>query len=145
MQPYPHVYTVLATGEPAGSVSVTGTGLPTLATSPPREFDGPGDQWSPEGLLCAAVADCFLLTFRSIGRASKLEWLRLACRVEGTLERVQNVSKFTRFVTRATLEVSAGTDRERCKKLLEKAEAGCLIANSLLGTRALVTEIIERP
>jgi len=120
------------------------TGMPTITTAPPVEFDGPGDQWSPEVLLCAAVADCFILTFRSIARASKLEWLSLECRVEGKLERTARGVQFTHFITYADLKVSAGSEIEQTKRLLEKAEHGCLIANSLSGARTLETHIVTQ-
>lgn len=45
--------------------------------------------------------------------------------------------RFTHFVTRATLTVPAGADAERAKKLMEKAEQICLIANSLSAERHL--------
>jgi organic hydroperoxide reductase OsmC/OhrA len=141
MQAYPHVYKVSANGNPTGSVAVASAGLPTLATASPREFDGPGDQWSPEGLLCAAVADCFILTFRAVARASKLEWLQLECGVEGTLERAEGGTQFTQFFTRASLRVPTGTDIERARLLLEKAEHTCLISNSLRGKRSLETQV----
>ena len=98
--------------------------------------------WSPETLLCAAVADCFILTFRAVARASKFEWTGLSCAVEGKLERADGPTRFTGFVTRATLHVPAGTDEAKAKLLLEKAEHSCLITNSLNGTRELVTEVI---
>jgi organic hydroperoxide reductase OsmC/OhrA len=94
-------------------------------------------------MLCAALADCFVLTFRAIARASKLDWIDLDCNVEGTLERSGGVSRFTRYVTRASLRVPAGTDAARAKLLLEKAEHGCLVANSVNGTRELQAEVIE--
>ena len=59
-----------ASAAPAGSVDVTSAGLPDLATAPPVEFEGPGDAWSPETLLCAALVDCFILTFRAVARAA---------------------------------------------------------------------------
>ena len=68
MHPYPHVYTVRATADPEGDVPVDSAGLPTLTTAPPAEFDGPGDRWSPETLLVAAVADCFLLSLLGLGK-----------------------------------------------------------------------------
>ena len=57
MHPYPHHYTVHARAEATGDVDLDADRLPTLKTAPPAEFDGPGDLWSPETLLCAAVAD----------------------------------------------------------------------------------------
>jgi len=141
MHPYPHLYTVHATASPAGDVPVAATGLPTLQTAPPAEFDGPGDRWSPETLLCAAVADCFVLSFRAVARASKLDWTGLECRVEGKLDRVDGRTFFTALAVHASLNVPAGTDPERAKKLLEKAEHVCLISNSLVAERQLVPTV----
>lgn len=137
MHPYPHLYTVLATAEPTGDVPLTAAGLPAIATAPPAEFDGPGDRWSPETLLCGAVADCFLLSFRAVARASKLDWNSLDCSVDGKLERVDGRTFFTEIVVRATLRVPAGTDQDRATKLLEKAEHVCLVSNSLVAQRRL--------
>ena len=141
MQPYPHIYKVTATGAATGIVPVTALNLPTLNTAPPVEFGGPGDLWSPESLLCAAVADCFILTFRAVARASKIEWSQLSCDVSGTLERVEGESRFTKFITHVTLNVSAGIDEARCRQALEKAERGCLVANSLRAERTLEINI----
>ena len=51
--------------------------------------------------------------------------------------------RFTRFETHAKLHVPPGTDIERAKKLLEKAELTCLVANSLNGERHLTVEVVE--
>ena len=142
MHPYPHLYTVQATAEPTGDVPLTAAGLPAIATAPPAEFDGPGDRWSPETLLCGAVADCFLLSFRAVARASKLDWNSLDCSVDGKLERVDGRTFFTEIVVRATLRVPAGTDQDRATKLLEKAEHVCLVSNSLVAQRRLDPTVI---
>lgn len=143
MQPLPHVYSIAATGSAEGTVSLTAAGLPSLDSAPPAEFDGPGDQWSPESLLAAAIASCFILTFRAMARASRLPWVNLACGVEATLERVEGVTYFTRVVTRATLTVPDGTSTVLCERVLNKAEEGCLVANSLRSKRELQMEIIK--
>ena len=142
MHPFPHLYTVQASAAPSGDVPLYAAGLPAIATAPPAEFDGPGDRWSPETLLCAAVADCFLLSFRAVARASKLDWTALDCSVEGKLDRVDNRSLFTEIVVRASLRVPAGTDQARATKLLEKAEHVCLVSNSLVAQRRLEPTVI---
>ena len=142
MHPYPHRYSI--SGSASGLISLSGAGLPILTSAPPLEFDGPGDQWSPEGLLCAALADCFILTFRAIARSSKFEWQELTCRVEGVLERSDGIAQFTGFTTHALLQVAPGTDPEKARTLMEKAEKGCLIANSVRGARHLVAEVQEK-
>lgn len=142
MHPYPHQYTVHVSAEPTGDVPLNSAGLPTLATAPPVEFDGPGDRWSPETLLCGAVADCFVLSFRAVARASKLEWTALEARVEGKLDRVDGRTFFTEFVVHATLRVPAGTDHDRAAKLMAKAEHVCLVSNSLVAQRRLEPTVV---
>jgi organic hydroperoxide reductase OsmC/OhrA len=137
MHPYPHVYTVRASAAPEGDVPVDSDGLPTLQTAPPAEFDGPGDRWSPETLLCAAVADCFLLSFRGVARASKFDWISLECSAVGTLERLEGKTHFTRMAVKAKLRVPPGTDPDKAVRLMEKAEHVCLISNSLVAQRTI--------
>ena len=141
MHPYPHTYIASATGEGRGFVTVASPQVPGLQAAPPPEFDGPGGVWSPETLLCASLANCFILTFRAVSRAARFEWSRLECRVEGVLERVGRTPQFTRYTTFAKLTVPEGVDAAKARELLERAEHGCLIANSLTGSRALEIQI----
>jgi organic hydroperoxide reductase OsmC/OhrA len=142
MHPYPHLYTVQASATPEGDVPVTSSGLPALTTAPPAEFDGPGDRWSPETLLCAAVADCFLLSFRGVARANKFAWTSLECTVDGTLNRVEGKTRFTHMVVRATLHAPAGTDEAKAVQLMERAEHVCLISNSLVAERSVEARVV---
>ncbi len=142
MHPYPHLYTVQAEATPEGDVPVTSAGLPALATAPPAEFDGPGDRWSPETLLIAAVADCFLLSFRGVARANKFAWNSLECAVEGALNRIEGKTRFTHVVVRATLHAPAGTDEAKAVQLMERAEHVCLISNSLVAERSIEATVV---
>jgi peroxiredoxin-like protein len=141
MQAYPHRYDVQAAAETEGSVLLRSEGLPPLTTAPPPQYGGPGGEWSPETLLVAAAADCFILTFRAIAAASKVTWRRLDCDAEGLLDRRDGVVRFTELHLRARLSLPAGGDAERAKRLLEKAEAACLVTNSLALRPTLTTEI----
>ena len=49
--------------------------------------------------------------------------------------------KFTQFTTRASLKVPPGTDVDRAKRMLERAEQTCLIANSLSAERHLEASV----
>ena len=142
MHPYPHQYQVTAAGSPAGVVTVTAAALPAIETAPPPQFDGPDGMWSPETLLCASVADCFILTFRAVARAARMEWLALECNVDGTLERLEGKAQFTRYVVHATLTVPFNADVKRAHSLLEQAEHGCLVSNSLRGQRELDAHVV---
>ena len=139
MHPLPHHYTVIADGGADGDIVTHAEGLPTLAVGSPREFGGAGNLWSPESLLSAAVANCFILTFRSIAQASHVAWTRLECDVTGTLERVDRTMLFTQFEIRARLGVPA--DSDAVHRALEKAHHACLIANSLKARFDLQSEV----
>ena len=142
MHPFPHHYTVRATTAPAGPVALDSAGLPVLASDGPAEFDGPGTLWSPETLLTAALADCFVLSFRAVAAASRFEWRSLHCEAEGTLDRVERVTQFTAFRLRARLELPGGADEDRARRLLEKAEQVCLISSSLKASIHLEAEVV---
>lgn len=143
MKPYPHHYAASASARAIGSVTITAPALSPIDTAPPPEFDGPEGTWSPEVLLCAALADCFILTFRAVARAAHFNWIALDCRVTGVLERAGDTTQFTRFATAARLTTHRCGDHAKGQALLEQAEHGCLIANSLRGERALSTDIVS--
>ena len=142
MQAYPHHYLVEAMARAEGDVTNAAPGLPALATAPPAEFGGPGDRWSPETLLVAAVADCLILTFRAVAGASSVPWLDIACRAEGVLDRVDGVTRFTELRLHARLELPPGGDTARAERLLEKAEKACLVTNSLNVEPKLTVEVV---
>lgn len=141
MQGFPHQYAVTATGGTSGDISISGEKLPTIITAPPEEFGGPGDRWSPETLLVASVADCYILTFRAIARASNIEWNSLRCDVTGTLDKVDKVTRFTHFSINASVDAPDGTNEARMRRVMEKAEENCLITNSLSATKELSVDI----
>jgi peroxiredoxin-like protein len=141
MQDLPHRYSVAASAEAEGQVTIAGERLPAITSAPPREFGGPGDRWSPEALLVSAVAGCFVLTFRAIARASQLPWISLECEVEGTLDRIERVTQFTAFRVRAALRVPPDTNKERAERILARAEQTCLVTNSLKAESHLSTRV----
>src|SRR5574339_1125641 len=113
MQPFPHHYSVSARAATQGDVAVQGDRLATIPSAPPTEFGGPGDRWSPETLLVAAVADCFVLTFRGIAGLSRFSWVSLDCNVTGKVERVDRATQFTALEVRARLRVPSGANEDQ--------------------------------
>lgn len=142
MQELPHKYIVEANCGAEGETEVSARNLPTLICSPPAEYGGPGDQWSPETLLVASIADCFLLSFRAIARASKFDWTSLSCEVEGILDRIDRVTQFVEFQVHAELVIPAGGDRDKALRLLDKSEKICLVTNSLKAESHLESNVI---
>jgi organic hydroperoxide reductase OsmC/OhrA len=141
MQAFPHRYHATATAAPSGDIPLISNDLAPQAIASPAEFEGPGDRWSPETLLTGAVASCFILTFRSIAKASRLRWTALRADVTGTLDRIDKVTQFTGFELNASLDVPEGTSEEAARRALEKAEQHCLISSSLKGPVHLHAEV----
>jgi organic hydroperoxide reductase OsmC/OhrA len=143
MQKFPHIYQAEAVAGPEGTVDMMSPGLQTIQTTSPPEFGGPEGTWSPETLLVASVADCFILTFRAIARASKLEWIDLDVETEGKLEKDVKLTRFTAFHIRAKLRIPEDVREEKARLLLEKSEVNCLITNSMNSKVTLDTKIIK--
>jgi peroxiredoxin-like protein len=143
MKELPHHYRTEARATARDNVVLSAAGLTALESAPPAEFDGPGDLWSPETLLLAAVADCVVLSFRVIAANSKLEWTELHCEAGGTVDRAEGALRFTEIRLRATLTLPPGQKTERAQRMLERAEKSCLISNSLATPVHLETEIRE--
>jgi len=131
MDEFPHVYGVESSCGPSGRVALAASGVAILESDAPTQFGGPGDRWSPEGLLLAALIDCLSLSFRASASASKLAWTDLRCSAEGTLDRVEGVMRFTAIRVRARLRVPQGEKPDRAQRLLERAKKNCPVSNSL--------------
>ncbi|MGD2128727.1 MAG: OsmC family protein [Lysobacterales bacterium] len=143
MQKYPHHYLAAAKGGTAGIIDTCSPGLANIEAMPPREFDGPGDKWSPETMLVASVANCFILTFRAVARASGFEWNNLEVEVVGVLDRVDRVTRFTEFRIDVALHVPTGTDSQKAHHLAERSESVCLVTKSLSGEKILNVVVIH--
>jgi organic hydroperoxide reductase OsmC/OhrA len=57
------------------------------------------------------------------------------------LDRIERTTRFVAFDVRARLQVPSGTDPDRARQVLEKAERSCLISNSLSGAIHLIPVI----
>ena len=131
MKPLPHHYAVQLTGGPAGAATLSVGGAPDVRSAPPVEFDVPGDAWSPEHLLLAAVETCFLFTLQAVARALGLAFTALTLSAEGTVDRRNGTTRFTEIVLRPRLSLPPGADPSRAMRMMEKAERTCLVTASL--------------
>lgn len=145
MKNYPQHYGVVAGGRPGEELVLRSRDLPSLAIAAPAEFDGPGDRWSPETMLVGSIAGCFILTFAAVARAAKVVWTAVTCEVDGRLERLDNVTQFTRFDLHVRLVVPEMTDRTLAQRALERAERQCLVSNSLRAKFDLRVDIDVEP
>lgn len=143
MQPFPHVYYASSVGEADEATTVSSPGLADIETHTTPEFDGPEGLWSPETMLVAAVANCFILTWRSVANHNKVEWQDMQVDAEGVLDRIDRVTRFTEIRLKVRVIVPVGTDHAQIEKLLEKSEAACLVSNSLNSTITMQTEVCD--
>jgi uncharacterized OsmC-like protein len=64
----------------------------------------------------------------------------------GTLERIERVTRFTRFDLHATLVLPDGAgDEDQARRLLARAEETCLITRSLNSEVHLTMDIVRAP
>jgi peroxiredoxin-like protein len=146
MQPLPHHYKVTVSASDSAEVEISSQGLTSIRSAPPAEFGGPGTLWSPETLLVAAAADCFVLTFRAVAAASRLNWTSMVCKAHGTVDRADGVTRFTAIELHARLLLPARDELEKAHRVLDKAEKACLVGNSLSCQPKLVAEVsVEEP
>ena len=138
-----HFYTANAKATDSGSVNIDIEGLDSMESNAPKEFGGPGDKWSPEDLLVAAVADCFVLSFRAVAGMSKFAWKDISCEVTGELDKADTGVQFVGFKVKAKLVVGADADVARAESLLKKAKGACFITSSLKAPAELEAEVVQ--
>lgn len=104
---------------------------PPVEFSAPAEFQGELGHWTPEHLLLAAVAACYVTTFRAIADIARFETASLEVSASGTLGSGSGSLKFAEIVLRPIVGITSEGERERALRLIEKAERSCLISRSL--------------
>ncbi len=99
--------------------------------TPPQFAKGVEGLWSPEHLLTAAVNSCFMTTFLAIAENSGLEFGNFECNAKGKLEQVDGKFLITEILLDTILKIKNAAEEEKAVKILKKAEAACLISNSI--------------
>ena len=143
MHELPHYYTAKVDAHPSGSLNAFTGHLSVLKVDAPKQFGGPGIAWSPEKLLMAAAANCFVLSFRTVAELAKLEWLSIECETEGELDKVERSLVFTKLTTSVRLLVADPSTKAKAEMLLRKAEKICLVSNSLTAVKQLNITVID--
>lgn len=125
-----------------------GGGCIEVATPPEFPKGIPGI-WSPEHLFTAAVSSCLMTTFLAIAENSKLEFTGFHCDSKGKLDQVDGKFLMTEVILEPTVTIVDEEDRERAERVLAKAEAACLISNSIKSKVTMIPHIalatVEQP
>ena len=113
-----------------------------LEVATPPEFPkGIPGIWSPEHLFTASVSSCLMTTFLAIAENSKLEFDSFECNSKGKLEQVDGKLQMTEITLYPIVSVNDESQRERAVRVLQKAEANCLISNSIKSKVIMQPEI----
>ena len=110
--------------------------------TPPEFPKGIPGIWSPEHLFTAAESSCLMTTFLSIAENSKLEFTSFQCNSKGKLDQVDGKYLMTEVILEPTVTISHEKDRGRAERVLTKAEAACLISNSIKSKVTMLPKIL---
>ena len=131
MEPYYYNVNVNWKSDRKGELSSPELSTTFEVATPPQFPKGMPDIWSPEHLFTAAVSSCLMTTFLSIAENSKLEFISFACPAKGKLEQVDGKFLMTEVILEPVVVVTKEADKEKAERILQKAEAACLISNSV--------------
>jgi len=138
-----HTYTVKLDWQTdrLGTLSSPELDLKVDVATPPPFPKGMERIWSPEHLFTAAISSCLMTTFLAIAENSKLEFESFSCEADGILGQEEGKYKMTEIVLRPQLLIKREEDRARAERILQKAEAACLITNSITSKVRMQAEI----
>jgi peroxiredoxin-like protein len=109
--------------------------------TPPEFPKGIPGVWSPEHLLVAAVNSCLMATFLAIAENSKFEFINFESNASGRLERVDGNYMITEITLSPIVSIADPEEKEKAERLLQKAEAACIISNSIKSKIIFKTQV----
>lgn len=103
-----------------------------LEVATPPEFPkGVPGIWSPEHLFVSSVSSCFMTTFVAIAENSGLAFEDLKVNAVGTMGKRDGKFIITEIALKPELFIADEKNREKALRIMEKAEAACLISRSI--------------
>ncbi|HET9053893.1 MAG TPA: OsmC family protein [Cyclobacteriaceae bacterium] len=99
--------------------------------TPPEFSKGVPGIWSPEHLFTAAVSSCLMTTFLAVAENSKLNFTQFSCQSKGKLEQQDGKFWMSEVWLEPEVTITDEKDYDRAMRVLQKAEAACLISNSI--------------
>lgn len=139
MKPFPHRYTVTLSNK-----QLLAPPRDPIALGPPPQFDGSDRVWSPEELLVGATLECLWTTFEAYAKRDGLTAIDWSGTGVAILDRGPGVPVFTSITLAVELVVAAG-DEDRARRILVKAEKGCIISNALNVPVKLEVQVATAP
>jgi organic hydroperoxide reductase OsmC/OhrA len=121
--------------------------LPPVTTSAPPEFQGEPGYWTPEHLLVAALESCLMTTFLAIAEQSRLDVVSYRSSAIAKLETTDGSGlRFTRILVRPIIKLRDELDRDKARRVLDKAEGSCFVSTALsVPVRCDPTIVVNEP
>lgn len=115
----------------------------TIEVATPLEFPGGVEGiWSPEHLFVASVSSCFMTTFTAIAEFSKLAFESLEVKAVGIMAKQDGKFAMTEIILRPTLVITNEKYSDKANRILQKAEAACLITRSVKTSVKMEPEVV---
>ena len=119
------------TGGRVGAMNSEELETEVMVATPPQFHGGVDKIWSPEHLFTAAVNSCLMTTFLSIAENSKLSFEHFSSHASGKLEMVDGKYMMSEVTLHPVVTIADEAERAKAERVLNKAEANCLISNSV--------------
>jgi peroxiredoxin-like protein len=126
---YTYRTTVTWTEKKMGVIS--SPGKPEVQVATPPEFKGHEGLWSPEDLFVASINSCVMSTFLAFAERAGLAFTAYESDAEGRVELADGKLQVTTVVVKPKVTLAPGADAAKARGILAKAEAHCLISNSV--------------
>lgn len=125
-----------------GTVSSPELQEPVEVATPPQFPKGVEGVWSPEHLFTAAVSSCLMTTFLAIAENSRLNFDSFKVTAKGYLTQTDGMYLMSRVEMYPVLLLASDSDRAKAERILQKAEAACLISNSVKSEVVMIPSIL---
>src|SRR5690625_2600058 len=109
--------------------------LQTKVSIPP-EMDGPGVGTNPDEMLLGAAATCYVITLGAMIERANLPLQEMSLESEGIVEVENNVITYKKIIHKPTVVLTNQASEKNYQmltKLVERAEASCMISRALKG------------
>lgn len=113
-----------------------------LALSADAAFGGDPARVNPEQLLLAAASSCQLLSFLAVAAIAGVDVVAYADDAQAVMPADAQPARITRILLRPRVTVTAGTDVNRVRELLDRAHEQCYVANTLNAEVVLEPEVV---
>lgn len=120
-----------AEGERRGNHGVRFEGRPDLEVSAAPQYKGDPSCLNPEELLLASLMSCQMLTYLAMAQSGDVDVLAYEDQATATLSMADRRMRITQVTLRPRIRVGPDADKEKARKLVDRAHHGCFIANSV--------------